>query len=421
MRLESALYTSREGLNVHGSAIAVVGDNIANTNTTGFKTQRAEFSDLVSDGTGGWQVSNALPDTGSGVEIAKVRNIFSDGTIDFTGRTLDVGITGRGLFAMGDPANPLYSRDGKFEVNEAGLLVNNQGEAVLGFAPGGTELTTLNMNGASTAGTPTSTIGLGGNLGATAEITTVPPDPATFRELNAAASSIATVEVYDGLGVSHSVSLAYFKTAPNTWTVQAYVDGGDVGGTEGAPVQIGNDLALAFDGSGVIPEANRGAAILTAAPAYSNGATAGNFNIDFGSFTQFAGQSQILSVTQDGQGTGNVVDYQINKDGQVFAQLSSGSTSLIGSVALASFVNVDGLDRVGSNMYRATAMAGDRTLGAPQSDSLGELTSGALEQSTVDLSQEFSTLILYQRGYQANSQILQAASTTIRDTLSLIR
>ena len=420
MRVESALNCGREGITAHGQAISVIGDNIANTNTAGFKTSRAEFSDLLAEGQDGRQ-SETLPMGGSGSTLSEVRVIFEAGVIESTGRTLDAGIDGGGFFIVGDPADPKYSRAGNFSIDSEGLLVNSDGEPVLGLAPGGSELAALNMYGVNAGGAATTQASVIGNLNAADNITTVPTNPQSFREIGETATYGNTVGVYDSLGQRHEVTVQYYKTGANTWVVQAYVDGGEVGGTAGVPVQLGQNTTLTFDSSGAITADNQAAAVLAAQPAWSNGAAAGSFNLNFGGFTQFASPSTLSNVTQDGTGVGSISGYEIMTDGQVVAKYDTGTTLLIGTIQLADFTNKDGLVRAGSTAFRATEDAGTRTTGNPGIGTLGKLQGGALERSTVDISTQFVDMILFQRGYQANSQTINAANQLIRDTIQLVR
>jgi flagellar hook protein FlgE len=423
MRLETALYTSREGLNAHGQAIGVIGDNIANVNTVGFKASRSEFADLVSDGAEGHE-SYAVPGGGNGVEVAKIRTIQDTGVIEFTGRSLDVAIAGRGFFMTGDPANPDYTRAGNFEMNDEGLLVDSRGQPVLGTsgdAAAGTSLSTLDLLGVDLSGAQTTKATLSGNLNAAEGFATPPVTaPATFNELTAAATTSAAFTVNDSLGGEHNVTLAYFKTANNTWTAQAYMDGADSGGTPGQPVLLGSTTMI-FGSDGIIADANKATAQIAASATYANGAAAQNFTIDMAGFSQYATNSVLSGVSQDGQGTGEIKSYEFKKDGRLVAILSSGSEISVGTVQLADFTNVDDLSRAGNNLYATGENSGAKDPGSPGKGGLGTLEGSSLERSTVDLASQFVDLTLYQRGYQANSQILNAASTLIHDTIGLIR
>jgi flagellar hook protein FlgE len=234
------------------------------------------------------------------------------------------------------------------------------------------------------------------------------------------ASSISTLEVFDSLGVRHALTLGYFKTAANAWTVQAYADGGDTGGTAGVPQLVGS-TTLNFGTDGIIPEASKAGAVLTTNAAWAGGAAAGSFTINLGNFTQYGGTNDIKSVSQDGTGAGKIKDYQIDKDGKVYATLDSGLPSLIGSIVLANFVNKDGLIRTGNSTYIAGPEVGTESQALPGASGVGQLAGASLERSTVDIAEQFVNLVIYQRGYQANSQALNVANDTLKQTIQLMR
>jgi flagellar hook protein FlgE len=424
-RLESALYTSREGLVAHGTALAVVGDNIANVSTVGFKHSRPEFATLMGEGFDG-RNSDGSPesDVGSGVKVTSVRQLNELGVLEVTGRTLDIGIDGNGYFLLGDPTSPLLSRAGNLQTDVEGNLVNSEGFAVLGYAPTDatkTTLTTLNLQNLSIEATPTTLASMTGNLNSSSAIGTAPTAPTSFNDLAAQSTFTADLSVVDSLGASHDIKIAFTKTASNSWVAQAYIDGSDVGGTAGVPVQLGANTALTFNATGGIDEANAAAASLTIAPAYSNGAAAGAITLDLSPFRQQAAISGVTSISENGAGVGQIKSYQVQKDGTITAQLSSGEVATVGTLALGRVPNPDGLERVGNNMFRLKPAAGDITSNAPGVDGLGGTRGESLERSTVDISVQFTEMILLQRGYQGNSQIMNAANELLQQTLGLMR
>lgn len=421
MRLESALYASREGLQVHGQAISVIGDNVSNANTIGFKKSRIEFADLFSEGEG---QKSSMPDDisgGSGVKTAQVRQIFDGGLVDSTGRTTDVAIEGNGFFLVGDSASPSYTRAGNFTVNEQGQLVTAEGLTVLGYQGDSTTLSALDLSNIPSGGTATTTLSQFGNLDARADIGTAPAAPTSFRDLRAQSTFMAEAEIYDSLGTSHTVQMAFTKTGINTWVAQSYVNGADVtGGTAGTPSLLGQ-TTLVFGSDGSITPTGEPAANITATPAWANGAASSAIAIDLKNWSQFSAPGTQTNVSQDGQGIGNISTYRFDKSGGIFAVLDSGTEAKLGSLVLGDVPNRDGLIRSGNSTLKPGENAGDVTLGLPGTDRFGTVASGALERSTVDIATEFVDLVLYQRGYQANSQTFTTAAQMIRDTLALIR
>lgn len=421
MRLESAMYASREGLTAHGQAISVVGDNISNANTVAYKTSRVEFADLLPQGQGSLQSPSSAVSGGSGVKVSRVRQNFDTAVIEPTGRALDVAIDGEGFFVVGTPDNPRYTRAGNFALSPEGVLQDISGLDVLGLQAGGTALGPLNLREVALTATPTTEATLTGNLSADEAITEVVANPATFNAIGQSASYVSNFQVYDSQGSSHAVTLAFFKTAPNTWTAQAYMDGADVGGQAGVPTAVGGPLELAFGEDGLIPADQQANLLMNVNAPYSNGAAAGAFTINLGGFTQFASPSQPASLNQNGQTAGNVTQYEFVKTGEIFAQLDTGQRVLIGTIQLANFANNDGLKRVGDNMYAATDDSGAAVTGNPGTGVLGAVSNFALERSSVDIATEFIDLLLFQRGYQANSQALSTSSDLLRDTIALMR
>lgn len=420
MRLEGALYSSSAGLNAHGQAISVVGDNISNTNTVGFKRSRTEFSDLLAEPDAGRDPSTLV--SGSGVSVNRVRPIHETGMIESTGRALDAGIAGAGFFMVGDTTDTYYTRAGNFQMRSDGVLATSEGLAVLGYPGTSTTLGPINLLDLKLSGQATSNLTLYGNLDASAVAGSAPADPAAFSDLNKAASGISVVEVYDSLGATHAITLASTKTGPSAWTVQAYIDGGDVaGGTAGKPQLLGS-VNITFGPDGAIPEGNKAAAAITLNNVqYANGGSGASAKIDLGNMSQFAAPTQISGISKDGRASGQVKDYEIEQNGAVTAVLDNGNRVLLGTLQLATFKNVDGLQRIGNSLYTADTSAGERITGSPGTSSLGKLSGAALERSTVDIANEFIDLVLYQRGYQANSQVLNVATSMIKDTINMMR
>jgi flagellar hook protein FlgE len=415
MRLESALYASRSGIDTHGQAISVIGDNIANANTVGYRSSRVEFNDIFAE------TQNPSQSSGDGALVARVRQIHETGVVEPTNRDLDVAIEGRGFFLVGSTAAPEYSRAGNFSINEAGKLVNSNGLAVLGFAPGTTTLGEIDMTSVKALGSATTQSALFGNLDSTTAIGTSPTTVTKGSDLSGPGRFLAEYQVYDSLGAPHSIRIVITKTQASRWEGQAYIDGGDVGGTPGVPTKLGGTAILQFGTDGVIAQANKAQAQLTAAPAYSGGAAAGSFTVDLSGFAQFAATSELNTVTQNGFGAGQIKKYSILKNGVVAAVLDDGSNVELATMALGSVPNIDGLQRSGSTTFVEGAQAGTRAVGTPGSNGYGTLSGGSLERSTVDLANQFVELVLYQRGYQANSSALSTASQLIKDTIGLMR
>lgn len=420
MRLESALRTSREGMTAHGQAIAVLGDNIANANTTAYKQQRPEFYDLLSDKKDD-RVSEVVSGGGDGVAMGRVRLNFENGAVSGTGRDLDIALTGRGFFLAGDAANPKLTRSGNFQVNEQGLLSTSDGLPILGYSGVDTvNLGTIRLDRLDTQALPTNLLEIFGNVDAGGPITPVPPVGGTFKELASKAAFVSTHSVYDTTGARRDIQLYYFKTGASQWTVQAYANGADVGQTVDQPALLGQ-TNLTFNELGQIPDAQKAQTVLALNPTWANGVVQNPFTITLGGVTQYAGGSRITNVRQDGVGNGDVVAVDITTDGKIFGILNNGSRIQAGTLAVGLVTNNDGLERLGGALYGVTQESGALTIGQAQAGGRGGTQSKALEASNVDISDQFVSMIVYQRGYQANSQVLSTASDIMKTTIAMIR
>jgi flagellar hook protein FlgE len=338
-----------------------------------------------------------------------------------TGRELDVAISGGGFFMVGDAAAPQFTRSGNLEINAAGNLTTSFGKEILGYS--GVDLATLgpiNMFDVNTVGTPTTQIQIYGNLDGAARTAQPPANPQTFRELNQSLSFISSQSLYDSQGARHEIVIAMFRTAPNTWQVKAYTDGAEVGGTAGVPTLLG-ESTMTFNGNGFIGDAERPGSQLQMTANWSNGAAASNVTVDMSNFTQFAGSSLINNITQDGRGAGNISGYEFEPDGTIFARLDTGERSQVGTLPLALFKSSDGLERTGTSTYSQSEASGELEIGRAGVGLRGTIEGRTLERSTVDIAKQFVDLVIYQRGYQANSQVLSAANELLQGTIQLIR
>ncbi len=420
MRLESAMRTSREGLVSHGQAISVIGDNISNANTSAFKGQRTEFAALIGERADDRGAS--LPGgAGDGVAVGRVRVDFGIGTSNPTGRALDVALTGNGFFLVGDPKTPSLTRLGSFQINNAGLLTTSDGLPVLGYSGTDAEvLGTINMVNLDRDPQPTTNIALFGNVDGSAPTGQPPANPATFREVGETAAFVSTQSAFDATGKRRDIQLFYYKNTPNQWTVQAYVNGEDVGQAADLPVLLGQ-TTVNFNNVGQIPEDQKPQAVLNLNPAWAGGVAQTPFTISLGNLTQFAGSSRIVNAQMDGRGTGDIVGFEIEGDGKIFGTTAGGDRIQAGTIALGDVTNRDGLLRSTGALFEVTQESGALRIGRALVDGRGGMQSGALEASNVDLPQQFVDMIVFQRGYQANSQVLSAASDLIKNTIAMIR
>lgn len=422
----NGLFSGRAGISSHGSAIAVAGDNISNANTIGFKTNRAEFQDLLA-GTGvvGRQY-------GSGSSIAAVSTIFEQGTLEFTGRPLDVGISGNGYFVVARDDQRYFTRAGNFKIDPAGFIVTQGGQAVLGFpANGSGALEPINLNTVEQSSIETTQVGIAGNLDASTNVVdpTAIPDPGvvvppttTYGDLNAFAAYSSVVDVFDSLGEKHTISLFFYHTDTNEYTVRAYVNNEEVdttGTLTGYPRQVGEKV-LTFGGNGQRnPLPVLGTPDFTTNITWVNEAEPGQVDFTFSPMTQYSAQSNILSITQDGKGIGAVTSLAVSANGEISALLTNGQNSVIGTLAMATFSNPEGLTRLGGNLLSLSTASGEPVYGKAESGNFGSLQSGVVELSTVDIAAEFVKIITLQRGFQASSRIITTINQLLNEIIQL--
>ena len=409
MELTSGINAGRESLIVHGTALNAIADNLANVNTPGYKSERLEFADLVADSIG--SLFGGPVETGDGVAAQQVTiNQDKQGSIDYTDRPMDAAINGRGFFILNDGTNTLYTRAGNFTTDTQGQIIAATGENLMGYTAASPDtLVPLTIANASGMASATTAVSVNGNLDANSA-------EATATSVNAAGQFRTSITVKDSLGADHDVSLHFFKGTGLNWTVQAYVDGEDVGQPPGTPVNIGSGT-VQFDQLG--QQAAGTVNTFTITPGWANGAAAGSIAVDISKMTGAASPSSITGVSADGKGAGNAATVQIKENGDVVAVLDTGDETVIGSIALALFPSSTGLERVGDNRYRETEASGAASPGKAADTGRGTLTGAALETSNVDPATEFVAMIQYQRGYQASSRVIQTLSEILNTTIQV--
>ena len=434
----NGLFAGRSGIASHGQAIAVIGDNISNSSTPGYKAARAEFEDLVAGG----QAIGRI--TGSGSQLSAVSTIMNQGTLEFTGRTLDLAIDGNGFFAVQDTnGQRFYTRAGNFKLDTSGNIINQNGMRVMGFPSGGTgALEAINVNTISQANVFTGNINVAGNLDARVTPTTlaavnglnVPLAGAganstavEFSDIANLAAFTTTVDIFDSLGQSHTVMLAFFKTGSNQFISRAYAKSEDLGeSVSGYPRQITTAGGTAASGTTTLSFNSSGLRtgftdpdVSFVVPWGNGSSTTQTVDLAMGEFTQYASQSTIASINQDGQGIGNVTSLVIERDGSIFARLSNGQTAKVGNIGMVTFANQEGLARVGNNLLQQSPSSGEPLAGLPGAGTLGTISSGSIELSTVDIANEFVKMITLQRGFQANSRIITTINQLLNEIIQL--
>jgi flagellar hook protein FlgE len=399
------------GLNASAKSLDVIGNNIANTATVGFKAGTTQFADVYATsltGVGGLQV-------GIGTQIADVAQSFSQGSVSATGNALDLAITGEGFFQISDGGVTSYARNGQFHLDKSGYLVDSSDARVQGYAATNGVLAAApgsDLQVTFTTGQPqvTANVDMALNLDANSTATTfVAGTPPAANGYNYTSS----VTVYDGLGAEHTMSLYFSKNAaanPPTWSVNAMMDAAAATSAAGTMT-----FSLATG------QLTAGAA-QTVAGTYTVGGVAGTaFSIamDFSGSTMFSGNSGVNTLAQDGYGKGDLAGLAVTKDGVIEAQYTNGQSLTIGQLSLTSFINPNGLQSIGNNHWIATLDAGTANTQKPNSGVLGLIQSGAVEESNVDLTAELVGLIVAQRMYQANAQTISAQSAILQTLVNI--
>ena len=414
------------GLNASSKNLDVIGHNIANANTTGFKSSRAEFADLVASSMGAGGGANY----GIGVEVAAVAQQFSQDNVTVTGNNLDVAINGNGFFKVQQAdGSAAYTRAGNFKLDKTGDLVTNGGAQVMGFrVDPATGLSTSEAQplsfptGAPIQAKQTESIKATLNLDARAkdsagDATATPPVPATPRSTYG-----TSINVYDTQGVATPVNLYFMKTAnPNEWAVYNQLDDP----TAVPPVTAISLGTIAFDENGKIDPATATLTLTVSPTANPNAGTAApavaNFpvDIDMSGATQFGSKFAVADLSQDGYASGDLTSINISNDGMVMASYSNGVTRSEAQVALANFRNPQGLLAVGGNNWVESFDSGPAVLGKPGDGNFGALRSGALEDSNVDLTAELVNMMTAQRAYQANAQTIKTQDQVMSTLVNL--
>ena len=398
------------GLEASSTALNTIANNLSNMNTTAFKSQDVSFSDLFYQQIGSTGSGNPL-EVGSGTQVGATSTDFTEGSIDSTGSASDVALDGNGFFVLQNGGGNLYTRDGSFTLSPTGALLSQAGLPVMGYPV---------VNGVVNTNAPLTAIqipvgqvqqpaasanfSMTANLDASAAVGTTVP---------------AQITLYDSLGVSYDATVNFTNTGANTWDYSISLPAGAATG--------GTNLTgtLTFDSNGNLtsPAANVTGISFTG---LADGASTMNLNWSlYGSnnqptLTQFAAASDVSSTNQDGFASGEYQGFTIDPNGAISAQFSNGETSQVGQLALANVTNPEGLQILGGNNYETTLASGSASVGVAGSGGLGTIQDEALEQSNVDISAQFSDLIIAQQAYEASSKAVTTFDTVSQDTINMI-
>jgi len=421
-----AMLSGVASLKAHQTKMNVIGNNIANINTTGYKGSRVHFQDLMAQTfRAASRPSNVLGgvnpiQVGLGVKVGAIDVHTLQGALEMTGRTTDLAIQGNGYFMLTNGRDIIYTRDGAFGLDSSGFLVHRgTGWKVLGWMAdaGGRIDTNQPINAGSVLQFPvgsqaavrqTSVVEYTGNLNANALPT------ATYA---------ATVRVYDALGGAHDVTITFTNRqtppagTPPSGAVSSWEWSATVGGIPVGDFTTGSNTRLYFDGQGKLVGTTTQQITITP----TNGAPPFTVELDLSQVTSLAAESIVQPVYQDGFPPGTLQEFTIGIDGTIQGVFSNGLSRPMGRIALSLFANPAGLFRLGNNMWRVTDNSGLPQVGAPTTGGLGEINAGYLEQSNVDLGSEFADMIVTQRGFQANTRIVSVVDELLADVVNMKR
>lgn len=429
MGVLSSMWTGITGLQAQGEAMGVVADNIANSNTVGFKASRAEFSDVMSRSLKGIDGGNQL---GRGVRIQAITPLMSQGNLDNTDRSTDLAINGNGFFQLKGTEGSSFTRDGSFKFDKNGLLVNNTGQRVQGFQADEkgkieNKISDIKFPRALVNASGTKELKLDLNLDSRNVADSKvfdPKDPYKTSHYSTA------TEIFDSQGNKHLLNMFFTKGQDRTWTYKGLVDGKEV-----TDAPEGQDLAQVVEGKITFTDDGKlqSQEVTNSAFSFKGGAKQDQqIKINFGDdiatggkgidgTKQFGKDSDVISWTQDGYAAGTVTGLSFNDEGVLTASYSNGQVMDLAQIALAKFESPESLFKIGGNMFKESRDSGAAAVGAPRMAGRGSVMSKSLERSTVDLASEFVNMITNQRAFQANAKTITTSDELLNEVIQLKR
>jgi len=442
MSIYNSLYSGISGINTNGNNISIIGDNIANLNTPGFKASQGQFEDLLAQTLTGAAVATGAQ-IGMGSKLSGVAPIFTQGGLMASGQFTDMAINGKGFYVLSNErGEDFYTRSGQFIVDKEGYLVNPDGLRVQGYLANEEgaitgELGSITTTSQSSQPVATTIAEFVANLDAEDELITddlgalIPFDVADpFSTSNFSTG----ITVYDSQGRGHLLTLFFQKMdVDNTWEVHILASGEELGYaddyvdlTDPAITGYAGSTELIFDSIGnLLDEPDFSDTGITID--WVGGVDPGDIIFDFGTITeadgltQFGAPSLMEDQTQDGRAAGDLITFATNKEGVIFGTFSNGDTRALAQIALSHFANETALARQGGNLFAVTPYSGEAILGTSESPQLGTINANFLEQSNVDMAAEFVNLITSQRAYQANSRVISGTNTLLGELVNLVR
>jgi flagellar hook protein FlgE len=452
MGILSSLFSGVSGLTANGASLSVIGNNIANMGTVGFKGSKATFADLVSSSLGGG--AGAIQ-TGIGVALTGVQGNFSQGSLTTSNNVLDLAIDGNGFFVTKDSqGGTFYTRAGQFHLDSQNRIVDPNGYQLQGYQADDTgaitgSISTISLPSTTASPKATTTIKVGANL--TAQATA-----SAFSLLDPTGTSnfSTSITTYDSLGNGHLLTVYFTKTAANTWGYNIVAPSADITTANYNAANINSTLGIVRVGSGTLGFTTGGAldteSVVTryddGTAAGTAGTVTGRLQIDFSGATQnqlvdfnfgksittdsgtgldgttqFGSASALVSQSQDGYAAGNLQAFSVDANGVISGRFSNGQLRSLAQVTLARFPDPLGLVRTGKNTFAQSGSSGLPLTGAPDSAGMGRVVSNSLELSNVDLGESFIDMIAAQRGFQANSRVITTSDEILQDLVNLKR
>lgn len=410
-----SMFAGVSGLRNHQVRMDVIGNNIANVNTVGYKTSRVTFADALSQTLRGATAPQGNrgginpQQVGLGVTLSSIDVLHTPGNLQTTGVNTDLAIQGNGFFILGgEGTQQYYTRAGNFNMDTSGRLVYSNGLHLQGWLAEddgtintGQPLTGITLPiGTTIDPNATSKLNLSGNLNSSTPV---------------GESFIRNIQVYDSLGEPHTIQIVFTKTAnAREWSWQAQDSAGNQIPDPATPAEG----TITFDTTGHLPAGTTGSITNWST---GTGADVLNIKIDFSAITQLHADESTIAYEQDGYRMGYLDSYRIDSSGTVIGIFTNGLTKNVAQIAIATFTNPAGLEKLGETMFRTSSNSGEAQINISGVGGAGRITPGALEMSNVDLSQEFTDMIVTQRGFQANSRIITTSDEMLQELVNLKR
>jgi len=445
MSLFSNLHTASSGLNVSSTTMSIIGDNIANVNTVGFKKGRASFADAFPNAVG--YVHGPLQ-IGTGAYTNKTTSLFGQGALQSSDNQLDMAINGNGFFTIRDGAETFYTRNGEFYLDSDGYLVTGSGLRVQGYTANNDgyiqpTLGDLQVAVGDISNESTTEIILTANIDAEADDSTTPVASMsldglteTIDSVTQAADYSTSISVFDSLGDKHDLTICFEKTGTNSWDYYVLADAGEI--ADPSSIGYASEYAfsiasgsLTFNTDGEMTGFTQTNTSLVTSWNFE-GASAQDITFDFGldissnptssgaALTQLASASTVTSIDQDGFSVGHLSSLRVQSDGTIVGLYDNGQDQNMGRVTIAIFDTQDGMERVGGTLFRAQRIPGEPSFGVAGEGGRGDVFGSNLEAANVDIEQEFINMITAQRSYQANSRVLSSTNELLRELVNLV-